>query len=81
MINIIMTIVTALIPLAVKLINHFVAKKELEVETKKKFLEFVDSLDQDLKVPAKIRKNVKKQRDRLDELLKEMDAAEDKNDN
>ena len=66
----ILTVITALIPFAIKLLGLFIDKKVNNVELKRKFYDLVDTLNKSgyANIPAKLKKSYDDQSARLDEM-------------
>jgi len=63
------TLLTMLLPLAVKLIMYFIDRKQNNDELKKQFLELLQQMDHDL--PIKMRERHKAQIERIKQKLSE----------
>lgn len=65
------TIVSALLPLALKLIGYFVEKQAKKGEAKIAWLKFLDSIESSLGDSARLRSSYQAQRDRIRAVLQE----------
>lgn len=75
----ILSILSALVPLAVKIIMAYIERNELDNVTRQRFLDFIESMEGSMKVPSNIRKDYQKQGDRLRERIKKIKEQEGKN--
>lgn len=70
-----LTIITTVLPFALKIIGYFVDKKikegKLTEEARKSYMSFLESIEPSLKDSARLRKSAQSQMDRLKEQLKE----------
>ena len=70
-----MTILTSVLPLALKMIGYFIEKKiakgEMEKEARKAYLDFLNKIEPSLQDSARLRKSAQSQMDRLKEQLNE----------
>jgi hypothetical protein len=76
-IGIVGTVLTAILPIAVKLIGNWLDMKSEDVELKKKFYDFVSTLENSMMTPARLRNSAARQRKRLDDMLAEIDKKEE----
>ncbi len=72
----ILAIITAILPMAIKLITAFLSKSDAKQETKKKWLEFMNSLEESADAPSRLRKSYTKQISEVDAMIKEIEAKE-----
>jgi len=66
----ILSIISALVPIAVKIIMAFLDKKDTDNVTRQHFLDFVDSMEKSMSTPSNLRQSYRKQGDKLRERLK-----------
>ena len=71
------TVLSSLLPLAVRLITAWLNKNSEDKELKKKWYSFIESLESSVHVPAKLRDSASRQRKRLDDMLAEIDKKEE----
>ena len=73
-----LTIITTVLPFALKIIGYFVDKKikegKLTEEARKAFLSFLGAIEPSLKDSARLRKSAQSQMERLKEQLNGMDS-------
>lgn len=67
------SIIMSVLPLALKLITMYLDKANADVETRKKWHSFVDSLENSVKTPARIKTSARRCRDDLDARFAELD--------
>ena len=72
----ILGLLSAILPLAIKIIMAYLERKEVDNEVRRRFMKFVESLETSMKSPAKLRQSYKKQGDRLDEMMREIDKEQ-----
>ena len=60
------TIVGAILPLLLKLIEYFVTKSNLSMDEKKSFLGYIKQANAVMQTSVQLRKSIGDQRDRLD---------------
>lgn len=75
-IAIVASVLSLLLPVAVRIIGLWLDKKGADREVVKKFYDFVSTLEASLKTPAKLRSSAARQRKRLDDMLAKIDKEE-----
>ena len=71
-----MSIITALMPLVIKLITMYLKKSNADLATQKKFFTFIDAMEKGSAVTSKLRKKYTQQKDRVSSMIKEIEAKE-----
>ena len=71
-----LTILTASMPLIIKIIIMYLEKANAKSETIKKFQSFVDAMQEDSNTTSVQRKKYANQKDRVSAMIKEIEAKE-----
>ena len=72
----IINIIGALTPLAIKLILLYLEKINVDKETKKRFYDFIHAMERDSTITSTLRQKYAQQKDRVDAMIKEIEARE-----
>lgn len=72
----ILGIVTALLPMALKLITMYLTKSGAKIEAQKKWLDFMESLEESMTAPSKLRRSYAQQKARVDAIIKAIEEKE-----
>ena len=65
-----LTIISTILPTIVSLLTKWISASDASKETKKKYLEFVYTMQQDVLAPKRLRDSFEAQSKRLDEMEK-----------
>lgn len=70
-----LSIISTILPTIVSLLTKWISASDASKETKKKYLEFVYAMQQDVFAPKRLRDSFEAQEKRLDEMQKKIDET------
>ena len=71
-----LTIISAILPTIISLLTRWISASDASKETKKKYLEFVYAMQQDVLAPKRLRDSFEVQSKRLDDMQKKIEQIQ-----